>query len=79
MKFKFRILFLGSLNSTSRQARGQSATIVGAIAKSFPKKEDLYDPVARLIPILKRTLRDEAPENRARAAEALSFVHSIRP
>ena len=45
--------------------------------KSFPKKSDLSVQATAIMPLLIRMLKDESPDNRAKAAEALSFLHSI--
>lgn len=50
---------------------------LGSIMKSFPKKSDLSVQANAIMPLLIRMLKDESPDNRAKAAEALSFLHSI--
>ena len=45
--------------------------------KSFPEKSDLSVQATAIMPLLIRMLKDESPDNRAKAAEALSFLHSI--
>ena len=84
---------ISSISNSNRYVRGQTATIIGklsiifnrvfimmnlgSIMKSFPKKSDLSVQANAIMPLLIRMLKDESPDNRAKAAEALSFLHSI--
>ena len=65
------------LGNTNGAVRAQTATIIAAVVKSFPHRERLKEIAERLIPIFFKLLNDESSDCRARAGEALSYLHNF--
>ena len=65
------------LTSASGAIRAQTATIISSLVKSFPHREKLQPIAHRFIAIFIKLLKDESVDSRARAAEALSHLHTF--
>lgn len=65
------------LSNANGSVRAQTATIIGAMVKSFQDRERLNEIAQRFIAIFIKLLHDESTDTRARAGEALSYLHTF--